>query len=62
MSPKASAGRLRQRGNLAMHALGAQVELLTKCLEEATLVGLLAAELYINALGEFGGVTTSLPS
>jgi hypothetical protein len=44
------------------HALGAQVELLTKRLEEAASVGLSAAKVYINALGEFGGVTTSLPS
>ncbi|CAD6261054.1 unnamed protein product [Miscanthus lutarioriparius] len=35
------------------HALGAQVELLTKRLEEAIVIGLSAAELYVNALGEF---------
>lgn len=44
------------------HALGAQVDLLTKRLEEATPVGLSTAKLYINALGGFGVVTTSLPS
>lgn len=43
-------------------ALGAQVDLLMKRLEEAMSVGLSIARLYINALGEFGGVTTLLPS
>lgn len=37
------------------HALAAQVNLLTKRLDEAKALGLLAAELYIDALGEFRG-------
>lgn len=35
--------------------------MLTKCLEDAKAVGLAAAELYIGALGQFGGTTSSLP-
>lgn len=36
--------------------------MLTKWLDEAKTLGLSAGELYINALGEFGGVATPLPS
>jgi hypothetical protein len=35
--------------------------MLTKRLEDAKAVGLAAAELYANALGQFGSVTSSLP-
>ena len=35
--------------------------MLTKCLEDAKAVGLAATELYIGALGQFGGVTSLLP-
>ena len=42
--------------------MGAQVDLLTKRLEEAKAIGLSAIELYVNALGEFGGVASSLLS
>lgn len=43
-------------------ALATQVNLLTKWFDEAKTLGLSAGELYINALGEFGGVATPLPS
>lgn len=43
-------------------ALGAQVELLTKRLEEVKAIGLPAIDIYVNALGEFGGVASSLPT
>ena len=36
--------------------------MLTKCLEDAKAIGLVAANLYIGALGQFGGVASSLPS
>lgn len=36
--------------------------MLTKHLEEVKAIGLSAIELYVNALGEFGGVASSLPS
>ena len=42
-------------------ALGAQVDLLTKCLDEAKAIELSVAKLYISALDEFGGIATSLP-
>ena len=42
-------------------ALKAQVELLTKHLEDAKAVGLATAEVYVGALGQFGGATSSLP-
>ena len=42
--------------------LGAQVNLLTKRLEDAGAVGLVVAKLYSKALGQFGGVTSSLPT
>ena len=42
--------------------LGAQVNLLTKRLEDASAIGLAVAELYIKSLGQFGGVTSPLPS
>jgi hypothetical protein len=35
--------------------------MLTKHLEDAKAVGLAAAELYANALGQFGGVTCLMP-
>ena len=38
------------------------MELLTKRLEEVKAIGLSAAELYVNALGEFGRVVSSLPA
>lgn len=38
------------------------MDLLTKHLDEAKAVGLSAAELYVSALAEFGGVASSLPS
>jgi hypothetical protein len=41
-------------------ALGTQVDLLTKRLEEAKAVGLSVAKLFIGVLGEFGGVTSPL--
>jgi hypothetical protein len=40
--------------------LAAQVNLLTRRLDEAKALRLLATELYINTLGEFRGVTTPL--
>lgn len=43
-------------------ALGTQVNLVTKRLEDVRAVGLAAAELYANALGQFGGVISSVPS
>lgn len=43
-------------------ALGTQVNLLTKRLEDARAVGLAAVELYANALCQFGGVISSVPS
>jgi hypothetical protein len=43
-------------------ALKAQVDMLTKHLEDAKVVGLVAADLYIGSLGQFGGVASSLPS
>lgn len=42
-------------------ALAAQVNLLTKRLDEAKALWLSVAELYINMLGEIGGVATLLP-
>jgi uncharacterized protein YlxW (UPF0749 family) len=42
--------------------LKAQVDMLTKRLEDAKAVGLVAADLNIGALGQFGGVASSLPS
>jgi hypothetical protein len=35
--------------------------MLTKRLEDAKAIGLAAAELYANALGQFGSVTSLLP-
>jgi hypothetical protein len=35
--------------------------MLTKHLEDAKAVGLAAAKLYANALGQFGGVTSLMP-
>lgn len=43
------------------HALGAQVDLFTKRLEEAKVIGLSAAELYARALGEFRGLCLLCP-
>ena len=43
-------------------ALKAQVELLTKRLEDANAVGVATAELYVGALERFRGSTPSLPS
>ena len=43
-------------------ALKAQVELLTKRLEDSSVVGVAAAELYVGALEQFGGSTSLLPS
>ena len=37
------------------------MNLLTKRFEDASMVGLAMAELYVNALGQFGGITSSLP-
>ena len=42
-------------------ALKALVDMLTKCLEDAKVVGLATAELYMGALGQFGATTSSLP-
>jgi hypothetical protein len=42
-------------------ALKAQVDMLSKRLEDAKAVGLAAADLYIGALGQFGGVASLLP-
>ena len=44
-------------------SLKAQVDILTKRLEDAKAIGLAAAELYSNALSQFGGsgVTSPLP-
>ena len=43
-------------------ALKAQVDMLTKCLQDAKSIGLAAAELYVGALEQFGSSTSSLPS
>jgi hypothetical protein len=43
-------------------ALKAQVDMLTKRLEDAKAIGLAVAELYVGALEHFGGSTSSLPS
>ena len=43
-------------------ALKAQVDVLSKRLEDAKSIGLAAAELYVGALEQFGGSTPSLPS
>jgi hypothetical protein len=43
-------------------ALKAQVDMLTKRLEDAKAIGLVAADLYIGALGQFGGVASLMPS
>ena len=43
-------------------ALKAQVDVLTKRLEDAKAIGLAATELYVGALEQFGGSTSSLPS
>jgi pyridoxine 5'-phosphate synthase PdxJ len=43
-------------------ALKAQVDMLTKCLEDAKAIGLATAELYVGALEQFGGSMSSLPS
>ena len=42
--------------------LKAQVDLLTKRLEDANVVGVATAELYVGALEGFVGSTSSLPS
>jgi CO dehydrogenase/acetyl-CoA synthase epsilon subunit len=42
-------------------ALKAQVDMLTKHLEDAKVVGLAAAGLYVSALERFRGSTSSLP-
>ena len=42
-------------------SLNAQVDILTKQLENAKVVGLAAVELYVGTLGQFDGVTSSLP-
>ena len=43
-------------------ALGAHVNLFTKRLEDAGAVGIVVAKLYSEALGQFGGVNSSLPA
>ena len=43
-------------------ALKAQVDVLSKRLEDAKSIGLVAAELYVGALEKFGGSTPPLPS
>ena len=43
-------------------ALKVQVDMLTNCLEDTKVVGLAAAELYVGALEQFEGSTSSLPS
>ena len=42
-------------------SLKAQMDILTKRLEHPKAVGLAAAEVYVVALGQFGGVTSLLP-
>jgi pyridoxine 5'-phosphate synthase PdxJ len=42
-------------------ALKAQVDMLSKHLEDAKAIGLAEVDLYIGALGQFGGVASSLP-
>jgi len=42
--------------------LKVQVDMLSKRLEDAKSIGLVAAELYVGALEQFGGSTPSLPS
>ena len=42
-------------------ALKAWLDMLTKRLEDTKAIRLAAAELYIGELGQFGGVTSSLP-
>ena len=43
-------------------ALKAQVDMWTKCLEDAKAIGLATAELYAGALEQFRGSTSSMPS
>ena len=43
-------------------ALKAQVDMLSKRLEDAKSIGLATAELYVGALEQFGGSTSPLPS
>ena len=43
-------------------ALKVQVDMLTKRLEDAKAIGLAIAELYVGALEQFRGSTSSLPS
>ena len=43
-------------------ALKAQVDILTKCLEDAKVARLAVDELYVGALERFGGSTSSMPS
>ena len=43
-------------------ALKAQVDMLSKRLEDAKSIGLPVAELYVGALEQFGGSTLPLPS
>ena len=43
-------------------ALKAQVDMLSKRLEDAKSIGLATAELYVGALDQFGGSTSPLPS
>ena len=43
-------------------ALKAQMDMLTRRLEDAKTIGLAVAELYVGALEQFGGSTSSLSS